>query len=151
MKTNVGRDNNALLERAIEIAVEAHKGQQDKNGAPYILHPLRMMMRAEQTDEKIVAVLHDVVEDSEWTIKALAKEGYPKHILEAVDHLTKREGEEYDAFVERAASHPLAKRVKKLDLEDNMNVLRFKKVDEKTTAKLTKYFRAWHRITDDSM
>lgn len=146
MKTKKNRDPNDLLERAIQIAVEAHQGQNDKNGAPYILHPLRMMMRADGTDEKMVAVLHDVVEDSDWTIKALTREGFPKQVLEAVDHLTKRDGEEYDAFVERAASHPLARSVKILDLEDNMNVLRFKKVDEKTTAKLTKYFRAWHKI-----
>ncbi|MBA4147018.1 MAG: GTP pyrophosphokinase [Verrucomicrobia bacterium] len=146
MKTKNRRDNNELLERAIQIAVEAHCGQKDRNGAPYVLHPLRMMMRATDTDEKMVAVLHDVIEESAWTIKALAREGFSKNVLDAVDHLTKRDGEDYDAFVERAASHPLARRVKILDLEDNMNVLRFKKVDEKTTAKLTKYFRAWHKI-----
>lgn len=150
MKSNGGDDLNGLLERAIRIAVEAHEGQTDKNGAPYILHPLRMMMRADPIEEKMVAVLHDVVEDSDWTIKALTKEGFPKDVLDAVEHLTKRDGEDYDVFVERAASHPLARRVKRLDLEDNMNLLRFSKVDEKTMAQLTKYFRAWHRIMDES-
>ena len=140
-------DLNDLLGRAIEIAVEAHRGQKDKNGAPYILHPLRMMMRTQRPEEKIVATLHDVVEDSEWTLADLRKEGFPAEIIQAVDHLTKRKGEEYDDFVTRAASHPLSRAVKLLDLEDNMTVLRFKKVDEKTMEKLSKYFRAWHRIT----
>lgn len=141
-------DLNDLLERAIAIAVEAHHGQKDKNGVPYVLHPLRMMMRAQTLEEKIVASLHDVVEDSEWTIKDLNKEGFPKGIVDAVDHLTKREGEEYDDFITRSSSLQLARKVKLLDLEDNMTVLRFKKVDEKTMEKLTKYFKAWHRITE---
>ncbi|MFN7140244.1 MAG: GTP pyrophosphokinase [Limisphaerales bacterium] len=147
MKRTSKSDLNELLERAIEIAMEAHRGQKDKNGQPYILHPLRMMMRASKAEEKMVAVLHDVVEDSDWTLKDLKKEGFPRAVIEAVDHLTKREGEEYDDFVTRAASHPVARAVKLLDLEDNMNVLRFKKVDEKTLEKLSKYFNAWHRIT----
>jgi len=143
------RDLNQLLDRAIQIAVEAHAGQQDRNGAPYVLHPLRMMMRAESLTEKIVAVLHDVVEDSDWTLKKLAKEGFPAEIVEAVDHLTKRDGEDYNAFIKRTIAHPISRRVKKLDLEDNMNVLRLDKVDRKAMARLAKYFKAWHEVEGD--
>jgi (p)ppGpp synthase/HD superfamily hydrolase len=136
-----------LLERAIEIAVAAHAGQCDKNGDPYILHPLRMMTRARTMEEKIVAVLHDVVEDSAWTLTQLRAEDFPREVIRAVGCLTKKEGEEYDVFVERAISHPLAKAVKILDLEDNMNVMRLKEVDGKAAKRLAKYLRAWRHIT----
>src|SRR5262245_37095248 len=140
------KDQTDLLERAIEIAVTAHQGQKDKNGEPYILHPLRMMSRARRAEEKMVAVLHDVVEDTDWTIPQLRKEGFPEPVLDAVEHLTKREGEDYDAFVERAIQHPLARTVKILDLEDNMNMLRLREVDEKAMDRFKRYLKAWHRI-----
>src|SRR5262245_32111695 len=143
-----GPGQTNLLERAIEIAVTAHKGQKDKNGEPYILHPLRMMARARTIEEKMVAVLHDVVEDTEWTIPQLHQEGFPDSVVNAVEHLTKREGEQYDAFVERAIQHPLARAIKILDLEDNMNVLRLKAVDEKAMDRFRRYLKAWHRIVE---
>ena len=85
-----------LLERAINIAVEAHHGQRDRNGQPYIMHPIRVMGRVLTTPEKIVAILHDVVEDTEWTLDALRKDGFPADVLDALDCVTKREGEDYD-------------------------------------------------------
>ncbi|MDB6066855.1 MAG: metal dependent phosphohydrolase [Pedosphaera sp.] len=136
-----------LLERAIEIAVRAHHGQRDKSGAPYILHPLRMMLRVKRPEEKMVAVLHDVVEDSDWTLAMLRKEGFPKAVLAAVDHLTRRETESYEAFVSRAIRNPLAKQIKIRDLEDNLNPLRHKILDEKAVAKLKRNHEAWHRVT----
>jgi len=135
-----------LLERAISIAVQAHRGQADRNGAPYILHPLRMMCRVETETQKIVAVLHDVVEDTDWTFKDLKREGFGNQILEALDYLTKREGEEYEDFVQRSASNSLARRVKIADLEDNMDVRRLKKVGEKDKERLEKYLRAWREL-----
>lgn len=140
------RRDAKLLERAIEIAITAHKGQRDKSGEPYVLHPLRLMSRARTLEEKMVAVLHDVIEDSTWTLTQLRDEGFPREVVRAVGCLTKRQGEEYEAFIERAVSHPLALKIKVLDLEDNMNVLRLKKVDGKALKRLAKYFRAWHRI-----
>src|SRR6266436_1907589 len=103
-----------LLEKAISIAVEAHRGQEDKNGA----------RRVETEAEKIVAVLNDVVEDTDWTFKELKREGFGDQILKALDCLTKREGEEYEDFIQRSASNSLARRVKIADLEDNMDVRR---------------------------
>src|SRR5215469_14471918 len=112
------------LERAIAIAVEAHKGQKDKSGAPYILHPLRVMGRVNSNVEKIVAILHDVVEDTKWTFDDLRREGFSESIIQSIDCVTKREGEAYEDFVKRSASNPLAKRVKIADLEDNMDLRR---------------------------
>jgi len=112
----------SLLEKAISIAVEAHKGKKDKAGQIYILHPLRAMFRVDTEDEKIVAVLHDVVEDHSdvWPVKRLRKLGFPKRILDALDCVTKHEGESYEDFIKRSASNPIALKVKLADLEDNM-------------------------------
>jgi (p)ppGpp synthase/HD superfamily hydrolase len=139
----------ADLEHAISLAVEAHRGQKDRAGAPYILHPLRMMFRVETDAEKIVAVLHDVVEDTGWTLDRLRAEGFPEDVVAAVDHLTRREGESYDEFVRRAAAHPVARRVKIADLEDNMDVRRTGTVTDEDTERLTRYHRAWRSLVDD--
>jgi (p)ppGpp synthase/HD superfamily hydrolase len=138
-----------LLEKAIRIAVEAHQGQRDKNGAPYIMHPIRVMGRVRTTPEKTVAILHDVVEDTDWTLDALTKEGFPAEIVDAVDCLTKREGEPYEDFVGRAAKNPVARPVKLADLEDNMDVRRMKAVAEKDRERLEKYRRAWEKLTGE--
>lgn len=140
---------SATLEDAIALAVQAHRGQKDRAGAPYVLHPLRMMFRVETDAEKMVAVLHDVVEDSDWTLDELRAEGFPEEVVTAVDHLTRREGESYDDFVRRAAAHPVARRVKIADLEDNMDVRRTGTVTEKDTERLTRYHRAWRSLVDD--
>src|SRR5262245_23957051 len=103
------------LEKAIEIAVKAHAGQIDKAGAPYVLHPLRMMLRMSDPVSMMVAVLHDVVEDGPgWTFDRLKEEGIPDAVVDAVTYVTKKAEEErdYDAFVLRAAKHPVARRVK---------------------------------------
>jgi (p)ppGpp synthase/HD superfamily hydrolase len=139
-------NESKLLERAIEIAVEAHRGQKDKYGAPYILHPLRVMSRLEDTAGKIVAILHDVVEDTDWTFKDLKKEGFPKAILDALDCVTRRDNESYEEFVKRSASNPLARRVKLADLEDNMDLRRIPVMTEKDLERLKKYHKAWKRL-----
>lgn len=136
----------ANLERAIAIAALAHEGQKDKTGAPYILHPLRMMMRLESMDAKIVAVLHDVVEDTEWTLEGLATEGFDPHLLAALNCVTKRQGEEYMDFITRAAEDPLARQVKLVDLEDNMDILRLGEVADKDLERLRKYHKAWKML-----
>ena len=132
-----------LLEKAIAIAVAAHRGQKDRYGAPYILHPLRVMNRLVTQTEKIAGVLHDVVEDTKWTFAGLTREGFSETIVGALEAVTKREGEEYDAFVKRSASHPMGTRVKLADLEDNMDLRRMPEVTEKDAARLNKYVKAW--------
>ncbi|HEY8428685.1 MAG TPA: HD domain-containing protein [Sandaracinaceae bacterium] len=132
--------------RAVAIAAEAHLGQYDKAGAPYVYHPLRLMMRAATDEEKMVAVLHDVVEDSPWTLEELAREGFPRRVLRAIEALTKREGESYDAFIERIAKDRLATRVKLLDLEDNSDLSRLREPTDADRARVEKYARAIRRL-----
>ena len=138
----------SLLEKAIAIAVEAHQGKRDKAGQPYIMHPLRVMLRVGTEDERIVAVLHDVVEDhgDVWSVERLRQNGFPQHILDALDCVTKREGESYEQFIGRSASNPVALRVKLADLEDNMDVRRLNEVTEKDRERLNRYLTAYRRL-----
>jgi (p)ppGpp synthase/HD superfamily hydrolase len=140
----------ATLERAILIAAQAHLGQRDKAGASYILHPLRMMMRMESEAAMIAAVLHDVVEDSDWTLERLRGEGFSDDVLQAVDCLTSREGETYDEFISRVRASAIARQVKIADLEDNMNVKRIGEMTPKDLARIEKYHRAWRILTEES-
>jgi len=131
------------LDKAISIAKEAHDGQRDRYGAPYILHPIRVMDRMDSESEKIVAVLHDVVEDSDWTLDRLNKEGFPADVVAAIDCVTKRDGEAYEDFVKRSAGDALARKVKIADLEDNMDIRRMQFVSPTDAERLNKYRRAW--------
>lgn len=139
----------ATLEDAILLAAQAHHGQRDKNGQPYILHPLRVMFRLESETEKIVGVLHDVVEDTKYTRDDLRKMGYSETILQALDGVTKREGESYADFVLRAKANPVARKVKLADLEDNMDVRRLSSVTPKDMERLSRYRKAWSVLRND--
>ena len=135
-----------LLNRAVSLAAEAHLGQFDKAGTPYLLHPLRLMLRAETEDEKLVAVLHDVLEDSPLTARMLAREGFPRRIVRAIERLTKQPGESYEAFIGRVAGDGLAARVKLLDLEDNADLGRIPRPTDEDRARVQKYERAIERL-----
>ncbi len=134
--------------RAVMIAAEAHLGQRDKAGAPYIDHPLRLRAQAATETEAMVAVLHDVVEDSPWTLDDLRREGFPDEVLVAIDHLTRRAGESYEAFIDRARACPLAARVKRLDLEDNLDGSRIAEPTAADHARAERYRRALARLTE---
>jgi len=138
----------STLESAIAIAVRAHAGQTDKSGQLYILHPLRVMFRCQTDEQRIVAILHDVIEDTSVTVEELRNQGFSEMILAALDCVTKREGESYQAFVERAAANPIARQVKLADLEDNMDLRRLgaAAIGQKETDRLNRYIRAWHRL-----
>jgi len=140
----------ADIEEAIRIAVDAHRGQRDRGGAPYILHPLRVMLRVHTDAERMAAVLHDVVEDSAWTLDDLRARGFADEVVAAVDALSRREGEDYGAFVERAAAHPVARRVKLADLEDNLDLRRTGTVEPDDAERLNRYLRAWRRLAADA-
>jgi (p)ppGpp synthase/HD superfamily hydrolase len=137
------------LERAIEIAVEAHKGDLDKGGNPYVLHPLRMMFAVRTEEEKIVAVLHDVIEDAVgWEFERLEKEGFSAVVIDALRSVTKiTEDEDYDAFVERAMSNPIGRQVKIADIKDNLDVTRIGELAERDMKRLNKYKKALARLT----
>ena len=129
------------LERAIEIAVSAHKGVKDKGGNPYILHPLRVMLSLNSEEEKIVGVLHDVVEDAEdWTFEKLQDEGFSTLILEGLKSVTKTsEDENYDEFVQRALTNAIGRQVKIADILDNLDVTRIGELKDKDIRRLNKY------------
>src|ERR687889_661940 len=121
----------ATIEDAVSIAAQAHKGQKDKANAPYLLHPLRMMLRMDSEAAMMAAVLHDVVEDTDWTLERLRGEGFSAEVLDAVDCLTHRDGESYQEFVKRVRTNPIARQVKIADLEDNMNIRRVSRLGAK--------------------
>ena len=138
-----------ILDRAKAIATSAHNEQVDKAGKPYIEHPLRVMNMGKTVEEKIVGVLHDVVEDSEWTFEMLEKEGMPKEVVDALKCVTKlSEDEDYDHFIARVKTNPLAVKVKLNDLKDNMDITRLGKVTEKDLPRLNKYIRAYKQLTE---
>ncbi len=137
-----------LLAKAVRIATEAHEGQKDRYGAPYILHPLRVMQRLVTPPEKTVGILHDVVEDTDWTFESLKKEGFPDDLLEPLKAVTKQDDEDYEQFVRRSAANPLARRVKLADLEDNMDLRRMPQISEKDVPRLQKYVKAWNFLTE---
>jgi len=133
----------STLERAIALAATVHAGQRDKAGAPYILHPLRMMLKMKTVEAQMAAVLQDVVEDCGVTPALLAYEGFPTVVVEAVEALTKRSvdgaEEPYESFIVRAARHPVARLVKLADLEDNMDLSRIAEPTAKDFARIEKY------------
>lgn len=140
----------STLERAIEIATEAHKGQYDKAGNDYIGHPLRVMDMGRTEKEKIVGVLHDVVEDTEWTFAQLAAEGFSQEVIDALQCVTKlSENENYDDFIERVKKNPLATAVKINDLSDNMDIRRLPYLSDKDVKRLKKYLKAYKKLTGE--
>ncbi len=137
---------NQLLARAVAIAAIAHQDQYDKAHAPYILHPIRLMMRGQTIEEQIVGILHDVVEDSDWTLDQIAAEGFPPEIITALDCLTRRPEETYDQFLDRVLTNSLATHVKRYDLEDNMTLTRLENWSEKDLQRLQRYHKAHRQI-----
>jgi (p)ppGpp synthase/HD superfamily hydrolase len=139
----------STLERAIEIAVAAHKGQKDKSGAPYILHPLRVMEMGASETEKICGILHDLVEDTAWTFEDLEKEGFSDEIIGVLQLLTKEsDTEDYVQFIQRVMTHKTAVAVKLNDLRDNMDITRLNELKGNDLQRLNKYLNAYHRLRE---
>jgi (p)ppGpp synthase/HD superfamily hydrolase len=135
-----------MLHKALLIATRVHQDQQDRYGAPYLRHVMRVAERGRNDDERVVGLLHDVVEDSPMTLDDLRREGFPEYIVQAVDCLSKREGEPYEQFVDRTKTNTLAIAVKLNDLEDNMDIRRAPGLEEKDLERLNKYLKAWHKL-----
>ncbi len=131
-----------MLERAIILATEVHKGQKDKGGVCYILHALRVMLCFEKEEQQIVAVLHDVLEDTEISEEYLQSVGFHKNIIEAVVCLTKKQCENYFDYIERVKQNDIARMVKLADLQDNMNLKRIKNITQKDIDRIEKYKKA---------
>ena len=145
------------LEKAIQIAVDAHTGQIDKGNNPYILHPLRVMLSLENEEEKIVGILHDVVEDCDgWTYEKLRSEGFSENILDALRSVSKTDREEvefksaceenklkyYLQFISRAKENKIGKKVKIADLKDNLDISRINDITEQDKSRLKRYQKA---------
>ena len=113
-----------MLEKALILAAKAHTGQVDKGGAPYILHPIRVMLACEGEKEKIVALLHDTLEDTALTAADLRCAGFSEEIVQAVCCLTRGQKEDYMDYIARICENALAARVKYADLQDNLDIRR---------------------------
>ena len=139
-----------MLGKAIEIAATAHSGQVDKGGKPYILHPLWVMDRVRHLGEDymIVAILHDVMEDSEWTFSDLISEEFNQNVMYALSLLTHDPAVSYDDYIKLIATDPIAKAVKLRDLEHNTKVTRLKGLKKKDFDRLEKYHRAYTYLMD---
>ena len=136
-----------LLTRAITIARKAHERQVDRTGLPYVGHVMRVMSDGKNETEMIVGALHDLIEDTSWTIDELRAEGFPEEILAAVDALTHREDESYEAYIDRISGDPLAVQVKLYDLTDNMDVRRLERIGKQELELLKRYLKAWRKLT----
>lgn len=132
----------STLETAIKIALDAHAGQGDKAGKPYLLHPLRVMLAMDQENEQIVAILHDVVEDTDWTFGRLQEVGFPEDVLEAIYSVTRQTGESYMDFIRRAGQNEVGRKVKMADLEDNLDLSRTAEPTEQDYKRMEKYRKA---------
>jgi (p)ppGpp synthase/HD superfamily hydrolase len=141
----------ATIEKALQIAAKAHEGQRDKEGLPYILHPLRAMMRVQGEDARIVALFHDVIEDTAVTADDLRRAGFRVDIVAAVECVTHAKGEPYADYVVRCKANEVARRVKLADLEDNSRldraILRPDRIDA-DVARLRKYVLSYKYLTD---
>lgn len=137
---------NELYDIALQIAIRVHKGQTDKSGRDYVMHPIRVSERCKEPRAKIVALLHDTIEDTDVTPEYLQSQGFPEEIIEGILSVTRKEGESYEAFVRRAAENTIGKEVKKADLEDNMDIRRLAEITDDDVKRLRKYLMAWQYL-----
>ena len=133
---------NELLDKAISIAVVSHSGQVNDKAEPYVLHPLRMMFKAVTIEEKIVAVLHDVIEKTTIDLEYLRSAGFSDRIVLAIDALSRRPQESYDKYIDRVRENKLATKVKIIDLDDNISSLNLGKSQDIESDKFLKYQKA---------
>ena len=138
---------NQLLGKAISIAVDSHSGQVNDKAQPYVLHPLRMMFKALTIEEKIIAVLHDVIEKTTIDLEYLRSVGFSDRIVLGIDALSRRPQENYDKYIDRVAENKLATKVKIIDLDDNINSLDLDKSQESKSNKFLKYQKARNTLT----
>ena len=136
------------LHRAIEIALDAHKNVSDKGGNSYILHPLRLMLQMDSEEEMIVAILHDVVEDSEkWSFDKLKEEGFSNKIINSLRSVTKEnKNEDYEKFIDRSIKDKIGRKVKIADISDNLDISRLKEVTDKDILRINKYKKALAKL-----
>lgn len=131
----------STLARAITIAAFAHQNQVDLGGAPYMLHLMRVMLKAHSQEEQIVAILHDLLEDTDWTLAQVAEEGFAPEILHSLDRVTHRKGESYPDYIARVKVDPVAAKVKLADMLDNLDLMRMPTLSTEDLERAAKYHR----------
>jgi len=139
---------DSLLEKALQIATDAHIYQVDKAGKAYIFHPIRVANRCDNDNERIVALLHDTIEDTEVTAEYLLMEGFPRNIVDAILSVTRNKDESYEDFIKRSRLNPIGRQVKIHDLEDNMDITRLSELTEKDLVRLNKYLKAYRYLKE---
>ena len=133
---------NEQLDKAISIAVGSHSGQVNDKAEPYVLHPLRMMFKTIIIEEKIIAVLHDVIEKTTIDLEYLRSVGFSDRIVLAIDALSRRPEESYDKYIDRVRENKLATKVKIIDLDDNISSLNLGETEDIKSNKFLKYQKA---------
>ena len=144
----VEEEYQELYEKAANLMLEKHRGQVDKAGLPYYGHLIRVSQDLFNGKRKIVALLHDSIEDTDVTAEYLLQQGFPQEIVEAVVAMSRKEGESYEDFIDRVAENKLATEVKLSDLEDNMNIFRLNEITEEDRLRLNRYLKAWRKLVE---
>ena len=137
-----------LTKKALKLCFEAHKNQYDKSGMPYVFHPFHLAEQMTTEETTVVALLHDLVEDTDYTIADLTEMGFPKAITDAIQLMTHGEGVDYFAYVAAIKENPIAKAVKIADLTHNSDLTRLDEVTEKALSRREKYQKALKMLTE---
>jgi (p)ppGpp synthase/HD superfamily hydrolase len=135
-----------MFNKALALATIAHSGQTDKAGKPYILHPITVAKMVGTAEEKTVALLHDVVEDTPVALNDLSEQGFSESIVDAIDALTKRAREDYEAYIQRVINNPIALKVKIADMTHNMDLTRIPNPTVKDQARIEKYSKVLQKL-----
>ncbi len=141
-------DLREQLKHAIFIAVKAHNKQLDRSDQPYIGHLFRVMNAGQTLEEKVVGILHDLIEDTQLRLVDLSHEGFSEEIIDAVHALSKLENEDYDHYLQRVKKNNLAISVKLNDLSDNMDIRRLKELTDDDVVRMRKYLSAYKQLTE---
>lgn len=132
----------AMTKRALKLCFQAHKDQTDKSGMPYVFHPFHLAEQMENEREVTVALLHDVIEDTPYTLDDLMKMGFDQTVIEAIERMTHDDGVSYMEYVARIKTNALARKVKLADLRHNSDLTRLDTLDESARMRVEKYARA---------
>ena len=141
-------DLREQLKHAIFIAVKAHNKQLDRSDQPYIGHLFRVMNAGQTLEEKVVGILHDLIEDTQLRLVDLTNEGFSEEIIDAVHALSKLENEDYEHYLQRVKKNDLAVSVKLNDLSDNMDIRRLKELTYDDVVRMRKYLNAYKQLTE---
>ena len=131
-----------MTKKALKLCFKAHKRQKDKSGMPYVFHPFHLAEQMVTEETTIVALLHDVVEDTRYTFRHLEKMGFEKPVIDALKLLTHNDGSKYMEYVAKIKNNPIAKAVKLADLRHNSDLSRLDSVDNKAIERRQKYLEA---------